>query len=333
MASVFITGKVVVDDGSELPEPAAVQTVCHGQKHTESYTDSRGGFSFEIGHTNNISGFSDADAGWNSIAATRARNLQDCDLQGALAGFTSASIPLNSKISQGESNDIGRIVLHRIAQVEGFTISATSAAAPGAARKEFEKGRKEELKSRFDQAQEAFQKAVQIYPRYAVAWCELGRLQQKENDSKAATYSFNQSIAADPQYVTPYRGLAQLSVLTQQWNDLIKITNRMLDLNPINFPDIWFLNALGNYYEKNFENAEKSARRGLHLDAEHQLPKLELLLGVVLLQRHQYGDAAEHLRQFLQLSPTGPESDLARKQLAELQQMDTAKDPTAVAVK
>lgn len=323
--SLFLSGKVVIADGTELTEPAAIQSNCRGQKHTEAYTDSHGNFSFEIGHatTANAAGLADADTAWSSTSI-RSRDLQDCDLQASLAGFVSDSISLASRVAMGQSNDVGRIVLHRMDKVDGLTISATSAGAPGAARKAYEKGRKEEARKNWDQAQQAFEKAVAIYPRYAVAWCELGHVQQEKNDPDSARHSFTQSISADPQYVNPYRGLAQLAAMGREWSELVNITSKLLALNPVSFPDAWFFNALGYYNQHILEPAEKSARQGIHVDAEHRLPKLQLLLGAVLVRRQKYDDAAEHLRQFLQLEPSGPESDLARKQLAEVMQLAAA---------
>jgi tetratricopeptide (TPR) repeat protein len=324
--SLFLSGKVVIEDGGQLTEPAAIQSNCRGQKHTEAYTDSHGNFSFEIGRAanSNSAGLADADTSWSSTTSNRTRDLGDCELQAAAAGFTSDSIPLASKIAMGQSNDIGRITLHRLDKVEGLTISATSAAAPGSARKAYEKGRKEELKKNWDQAQQAFEKAVTIYPKYAVAWCELGNVQQEKNDPASARHSFTESISADPQYVNPYRGLAQLAVMGRQWSELVTVTTKLLALNPVNFPDAWFFNALGYYNQHILEPAEKSARQGIHVDAEHRLPKLQLLLGAVLVRRQKYNDAADHLRQFLQLEPSGPDSDLARKQLAEVMQLAAA---------
>ncbi len=323
--SLFLSGRVVIADGGELTEPAAIQSNCRGQKHTEAYTDSHGNFSFEIGHANgaNSAGLADADTAWSSTNI-RSRDLQDCDLQASLAGFSSDVIPLASKVAMGQSNDVGRIVLHRMDKVDGLTISATSAAAPGPARKAYEKGRKEEEKKNWDQAQQAFEKAVAIYPRYAVAWCELGRVQQEKNDPTSARHSFTQSISVDPQYVNPYRGLAQIAAMGREWPELVTITTKLLALNPVNFPDAWFFNALGYYNQHILEPAEKSARQGIHVDAEHRLPKLQLLLGAVLVRRQKYNDAADHLRQYLQLQPTGPESDLARRQLAEVMQLAAA---------
>ena len=322
-SSFFLTGKVVIDDGSQLTEPAAIQSICRGQKHTEAYTDSHGNFSFEIGRSTNANaaGFADADTSWSSQTANRTRTLQDCDLQASLAGFTSETMPLSAKLSLGESADVGRLVLHRVAKVDGLTISATTAAAPGPARKAYEKGCKEEQKDHWDEAEQALQKAVEVYPKYAIAWFELGRVQQHKNNPDAARTSFQQSIAADPQYASPYRGLAQLAAVAKQWTEVVNITSKLLALNPVNFPDAWFLNALGHYYQQNLENAEKSARQGIRMDEEHHTPKLELLLGVVLAQRRKYDEAADHLRQYLRLVPSGADSDSARKQLDAVTQL------------
>src|SRR5712672_2913640 len=47
--TVFLSGKVVIDDGSVLAESVSIQTVCKGRRHTETHTDSHGGFSFQFG--------------------------------------------------------------------------------------------------------------------------------------------------------------------------------------------------------------------------------------------------------------------------------------------
>jgi cytochrome c-type biogenesis protein CcmH/NrfG len=81
------------------------------------------------------------------------------------------------------------------------------------------------------------------------------------------------------------------------------------------------------------ESAEKSARQGIRLDEEHQLPKLQFLLGLVLVQRRQYEDAAVYLRQYLQLVPNGKDSDGARKELAAIDQRTASQHAPAVSEK
>src|SRR5271170_5054900 len=58
----FISGKVVLEDGSELTEPAVIQTICRGRRHSETYTDGRGNFNFRFGDPSQAATASIADA-------------------------------------------------------------------------------------------------------------------------------------------------------------------------------------------------------------------------------------------------------------------------------
>ena len=261
----------------------------------------------------------DADTGSRNRAGTRSdrRDLIDCELQASLDGFTSDSIPLEGRFSGYENADVGRLVLHRRANVEGFTISATTALAPEAARKALEKGQEQQQKGKLDDAQKSLEKAVAMYPKFAVAWFELGRVQLQKNDPASARTSFQQSLAADSKYVNPYRGLTQIAQREQRWQELIETSEKLLALNPVSFPDAWLSNALGNYCLRNFDAAEKSARRGLEMDVEHRVPKLEYLLGLTLLKRSAYADAAQHLRAFLSVATNPADIAESQKQLNE----------------
>jgi len=297
---IFLSGTVVIDDGSALTEVADIQTICKGQKRTETHTDTHGSFSFQFGSLSASSGGMSFDAETpsriNSSGRPERRNLRDCELRASLAGFTSDSIVLGGRFSGDQSADIGRVVLHRLANVEGFTISATTAAAPGDAKKALGKGREQQKKGKWDDAQKSFEKAVTIYPKFAIAWFELGRVQMQKNDPANARYSFQQSLAADSKYINPYHGLTQLAMREQNWQEVTELSEKLLALNPVNFPEAWLSSALGNYCLRNFAAAEKSARRGLQLDAEHQVPKLEYILGMILLKTSNYEEASQLAR-------------------------------------
>lgn len=330
---ISLSGKVVVDDGSVLTDSASIQTVCKGQKRTETHTDSHGNFSFQFGSrsaTSNEAGF-DTET---SSPATRPgspdrRDLRDCQLQASLPGFTSNVVELAGRFSGNESADIGRIVLHRLNNVEGFTISATTAQAPESARKALEKGQQQQKQGKWDDAQKSFEKAVAIYPKFAAAWFEMGRVQLQRNDPPGARRSFQKSIAADSKYVSPYLGLTQLALREQNWHELAEVSDKLLALNPVSFPDVWFSNSLANYFLQSFAAAEKSARRGLQLDTEHRVPKLEYVLGLVLLKKPDYPDAAQHLRAFLSLAIKPAEVAEAQEQLDEIARLSATANLTA----
>src|ERR1035438_10540779 len=45
---LFLTGRVVLEDGGPPPDPATIERVCNGQSHAEGYSDSHGNFSIEL---------------------------------------------------------------------------------------------------------------------------------------------------------------------------------------------------------------------------------------------------------------------------------------------
>jgi tetratricopeptide (TPR) repeat protein len=321
-STMFLSGKAVVDDGSLLTEPASIQTICKGQKRTETHTDSHGNFSFQFGSRFATSSEAQFDAETSSGATVpgrpERRDLQGCELQASLPGFTSEVIQLGGRFTGDESADVGRILLHRLSNVEGFTISATTAQAPGAARKALEKGQAQQKQGKWDDAQKSLEKAVALFPKFAVAWFELGRVQLQRNDPASARHSFEQSIAADSKYVNPYLGLTQIAMHERNWQELAEASDKVLALNPVSFPDAWLSNSIANYFLRNFDAAEKSARRGLQVDTEHRVPRLEYTLGMALLKKPDYQGAAQHLRAFLSLATQPAEVAEAQKQLDEI---------------
>jgi tetratricopeptide (TPR) repeat protein len=327
---------VALDDGTALTEPVAVQSNCRGRIRTEGYTDSKGHFSLEINSLKDkqMAGADQAidssSARFNtemirgSSSGDLLREWRECELQAVLPGFTSQVLELASQLTEFTTTDVGTISLHRLAQVEGFTISATSANAPPKAKKEFDKARELEKKEKWDEALERFQKAVELYPKYASAWLEMGRVQIKKGDVTSARQSFQQALAADRKFVSPYEELIQLAMKDKQWQQVIDLTGELLKLNPVSFPQYWYCNSAANFYLERLDAAEKSAMRGLEVDSQHRFSRLEYLLGVILAQKHDYPGAVDHIRNYLRLAPHAADADVAQKQVQEFEQLSTA---------
>ena len=324
---LFLSGKVKLDDGSQLTDEPAIQSNCRGRIRTEAYTDSKGSFSIQVGsgrergiaavaQASDSSGLQSDTSGSQRDVASQWR---DCELQAVLPGFTSQVVQVAPHMQDFGNVDVGTIVLHRLQHVEGFTISSTTAAAPSKAKKEYDKGRELEKKQKWDEALGKFQKAVELYPKYAVSWLELGRLQRQKGDAASARQSFHQALAADPKFISPYQEIAELAVADRQWQELLETTAEILKLNPVSFPQYWFLNASASYYLQRLDAAEQSVLKGLQLDTQHRVPKLEYLLGAILAQKKDYRGALEHIRQYLLLAPNAPDAEVARKQVQELE--------------
>lgn len=328
VSSRFISGKVVIDDGTPLTDQAIIQSNCKGMRHAETHTDSSGNFSFEFGkqrtesddiETSNMGKMQTISGGRVGTTDTLS---SDCQLIAVVPGFSSDVVEL-SRYSDEQllSINVGHINLHRVGNVEGLTISATTAAAPPDARKAFDKARQEESKGKLQDAQKHLEKAVSVYPNFAVAWVELGRLQAHFNNLEQAQQSFARAMQADPKLATPYQHLAEMAFQQRQWQELVNYTDQLLQLNPLSFPQEWFYNAIGNFYLNRLGPAEKSVRETLKTDLAHRVPKADYLLAMILMQKKDFTGAAEHFRTYLAhlVSPT--EAASVQAQLADAERL------------
>jgi tetratricopeptide (TPR) repeat protein len=336
---IFLSGRVALDDGTPPPDIAVIQRRCSGlgSGHAEAYTDSKGRFSFRVGENNamiaDASESSSVGPGMqspqrNSNRGFSSGQLMGCELMAVLPGFRSEVVTLSGH-GTFDNPDVGTIILHRLAAVEGRVISATSLSAPKDARKSFEKAQDLMKRQKNDEAVKNLEKAVDAYPKYAAAWCALGRLQAGAGQADAAHHSFEQAVAADPKFIEPYLHLAESAVRARKWQEAADQSDRAIHLDPFDYPQMHFMNAVANYNLQHFEVAEKSARQAEKLDSRHEYPKNNHLLGVILVQKHNYPEAAEEMRSYLKLAPGANDAAAVRTQLAEIEKLAQANPPAA----
>ena len=246
------------------------------------------------------------------------RDLAGCGLRASLPGFRSDEIPLTG-VRPMDRPDVGTIVLRRYASVEGTTISMTSLKAPKEAGKAFENGRKAMGGRNWADAEKELEKAVGLYPEYAAAWCDLRRALEESGNVPEARKAYAQALATDGKFVTPYLQLAGLSVKEGNWRDVADTTDRVVKLNPGDFPGMYLYNSVANYNLQDFTAAEKSAREALKLDTQHRFPQANHILGVILARRGEFTEAATYMKTYIQIAPGANNIDLVRNQLVEVE--------------
>lgn len=322
----MISGKVLLSTGMPPPEPVAIQRVCGSRTTTEGYTDSKGRFQFTLGERlgvmpdasdtsfGNPGGMNNNQRGLSGDSGERA--LMNCELRANLAGYRSQTVSLAGKRSLDDP-EVGTIIMHRIEGVEGLTISATTAMAPKDAKKAYDKGRDRLQKGKAEEAQADFQKAVEVYPKFAMAWLYLGITQEKAGGFKDARKSYDEALKIDSKLVQPYLQLAGLDAKDQNWEQTAINSEKLIRLDPVDYPYAYYLNAGANLNLHKLDEAEKSARQGLKMDEQHKFPALNHVLGMVLLQKAEYAEAATNMRAYLDRVPNAPNADAVKKQIAE----------------
>lgn len=341
---IFLSGKVVLEDGTPPPDPVVIERVCNGVARPEAHTDTKGRFSFQLGQNNAVmadaSVSSSADGfgvpgqpagmggmggmggsgGFGRNRGITEQQLMGCEIRAVLPGYRSESVNLVGRRSL-DNPDLGTIILRRLGNVEGSTISITSLQAPNNAKKAYNKGRDEARKKKLENAEKEFQKAVGIYPKYAAAWFELGLVQEARQRPEEARKSYAQALDADSKFIKPYLQLAGLAAGDRNWQEVADTTARVIQLDPYEFPQAYFFNSVANYNLGKMDLAEKSAREAQKLDTQHRFPKVNHLLGIILADRRDYSAAAQHMRDYLKFAPQAQDADTVRRQLGELERL------------
>lgn len=311
---VALSGKVSVEGGANIMKDTVVVLDCGYGERARANVDSRGRFVLTLSN-----GSSSAPGGWDANPASS--ELSGCTLRAEAAGYQSSMVNLPGY--QSGVVEVGTIVISPVSHrgVEAFTVSAASLAAPDKAKKDFAKGQDQAKKGRWAAACDSFRKAIQTYPRYAIAWLELGRAQLHQNNINDAQQSFVSATTQDSKLLPAYIELAQIEAAQQQWKEMARTTANLVELAPESSAAFWFLDSVANYNQQNLERAESSAARGLRLDQTHRIPQLEYLYGVILGARRNYGVAVQHIKTYLQLSPRAEDARDAQRRLAEFEKL------------
>lgn len=325
-----LSGRFTLDDGSAPPERVRVELTCNSIARPQGWTDAKGNFSVQLGINNPDeladlsyakaveqppSGMAQAVGAPPSIDVIP-RDLAGCELSGVLPGYRSKVVLLTGH-RRLDSPDVGTIVLHRLANVEGLTTSATTALAPATARKALDRATQAIKKRNPDEALKELKKAVEMYPKYALAWFDLGRVHESRKHFKEAAEAYRHSVEADDRYLYPYERLYILTASQEQWPQVLELTSRVIRLDPYDFPRAYYFSAIANLNLNDLDAAEKSAREAVKLDSAAN-PRAGYVLGVILARKQNLTEASDLLRAYLKVA-NATEVDMVKRQLAELE--------------
>jgi Tfp pilus assembly protein PilF len=312
-----LLGKVAVE-GEPLPwEPLLVTVTCGEKVVYTTQSDAKGNFGI-------VSVTLPGALGKQGDSQRQMEtHFEGCLVQGVVPGFRSTTITVTQH-NLRDQPDIGTLMLSRIGRDAATTLSSTTETASPNAIKSFEKARSEMLQRDSDGAERDLKKAVETDPQFAEAWLQLGKLQQP-SDPQAARDSFSKALAADPKFVLPYEQLAALAAQSGNWKEVLDDTNHVSQLYPEGTAESWYLNALANYQMGKPTSAQASALKSLALDPRHSILNTEQLLAVILARKGDFKGALEHLRSSLKYVPPGPNADLLKQQIAQLERRVAAK--------
>jgi Flp pilus assembly protein TadD len=227
-----------------------------------------------------------------------------------LKGYRKANVTLH---------DGAVIVLKQIGDPEGSTVSVTGLQVPKEAAKAYDKGIEALSDDKLPGARKQFERAVALYPDYAQAWSRLGEVLERQSEPKEAADACARALKADPKYIRPYLQLMRLAVAGKKMEDAAALGERATPLDPVEFPGIYYYDAVANYELQHADVAERAVRRAIDLDKAHEYPAAEALLGKVLAGKGDARGAMEHFTKYVQLAPKADDAPTIRQRMAELE--------------
>jgi len=340
---MFLLGRVATDDGTPVPFDALIERVCNARVRQQVYATSRGDFSMELGSMTDsyldASGDRSPQYGQSSkVPGTgiSRHELTNCELRATVSGFYSSVISLVDLTPGSSSMDVGAIVVHRATKIKGMTLSAAPYKAPRDARRAYEKGLEAERNGRLADARQYFAKAVEIYPKYAYAWFQLGAVLQNLAQKESARMAYTHAMTIDRKFLPPYLSLASMAYEAEDWTQVLNLTNQVLDLDPLKYANVpgyimdldpldyakaYFYNSAANYKLNKIEDAEKSGLKAERLDVRPRFPQLHLLLAEIFARKNNYATAILETKIYLELAPHAKNADQVREWLAKLEKL------------
>jgi tetratricopeptide (TPR) repeat protein len=344
---MFLQGRVKTNDGTPVPNDAAVERICNNNVRQRVYASFHGDFNMQLGArgdsvleaSDEPSSTSGAGSKDSTMGIPR-RDLANCEVRATASGFRSNIVSLAELTAFGDNSidviNLGDIVVRRTAKVEGGTLSAMPYKAPKDALKAYQKGMEAEKKANLAGARKYFETAVEIYPQYTSAWFQLGTVFGKENQKDEAVKAYTQATSIDNTYLPPYMALTIMAFEAENWREVLKLTDHVLDLDPFNKENItgyvldldsfsssqaYFYNAVANFRLNNIEAAEKSALKAEH-DLRTHFPQVHLLLAEIYTGKKDYAGAISEIQTYLGLAPNGRDAEQAREELARLKKLN-----------
>jgi len=319
----------MLDDGSPAPADVVIERVCDAIPRPETYTDPNGGFSFEVGGpTSGLVADASYAPGRIGFGATSGpdpvtgrvisseTSLFNCELRASLPGFRSDVVSLSDR--GFFDYDVGTIVLHRLAEVQGYTVSATTGLAPPNAQKAYRNGIKRARNGNWEKAEAQLREAVEEYPRYAVAWQALGEVLEEQQRPAEAREAYEKAVEADSSYISPHLLIALLAARESDWEEMQTASSQVIRLNPFDFPQAYYFQSVARANLNDLAGAERSAREAIERDVQERYPDVVRLLGLVLAEQGEVAEAYEHLGRYLELMPDASDAEDIRDRLAEI---------------
>ena len=197
------------------------------------------------------------------------------------------------------------------------TVAIADLKIPSKARKEYRRASVAIQKEDWSKAKELLIQALAIYPNYAAAYNDLGAVYARLGDTVHEREALQQAILADDHFAPAYVNLAKLSVADRNFREAERLLDGAVAAEPTNPQNLMLLanvELLAGHF----------AAAITHCREVHALPHAAQALAHYIAARalqheNKPADALGEFRNFLDEAPAGPDTEVARREMAALE--------------
>lgn len=191
-------------------------------------------------------------------------------------------------------------------------VSASDLGVPSRARKEFAKANELISKQDLPHAIERLNKAIALYPSYAVAYNNLGVLYSQLQDPVREREALQKAISLNDHFALAYVNLGRMSIGAGDFGEAATALEKASTFDPTD-PMALILLAWAEFNQRQFDAAIVTAQKAHALQKPHAF--VHRVAARSFEQKRQGPEAIAELELFLKEEPAGPRADAARQEL------------------
>ncbi len=167
--------------------------------------------------------------------------------------------------------------------------------------------------------------ATAVNPKFALAWHNLGVLNDFQRNYADSISAYTSAIEANPKMLTPYVALARVQTRQGDWPGLGKTVASFLPLDKsIIFPEMHLHLAVAQYKLKDLAAAEASANAALNPKAKQSANRAKYVLGRILEAKGDTAGAKQHMNRYLELVPDAEDAAVIKSHIEKIGQAGAA---------
>ncbi|MBV9183310.1 MAG: tetratricopeptide repeat protein [Acidobacteria bacterium] len=200
---------------------------------------------------------------------------------------------------------------------DGSTVSAQDLAVPEKARAEFERGMEAHAKGDDKAAQQALERALELYPTYVKAHNNLGVLYQQAGLLTKAALEYSKAVSIDPKFAAGYINLAKISIARGTLADAKTELKKALSETP-DAVNVMVLLCSTEFASNEYPEALATARHIHHLSQDAQYADVHLIAAKILISQGKPKEAASEYQMFVTERPNDARSEKVKSLIAKL---------------